>query len=106
MVHRVVVDAAALKGSPCADSEMMSTRSCPSCCPRCSSQSPPCTGREPSPSPYALANFLPAGTIRVFSPPSNVCGHEHAMDGWHPFSASTGVEGDSGLTFLVVHKFV
>jgi hypothetical protein len=91
---------------------------CPSCCPRCSyiPVSPPAPTSLPgTDSPYALVNFLPAGTVQIPISPHHSCNNEHAGDGWHSFNKESllphviSSEDESfvqQLDFLVKHKFV
>lgn len=79
----------------------MALQTCPSCCLLCSSKPPALT---PTLTPLSLANFLPAGTLRIDTPPTQSCDHTHEEDGWHRFTNPTG-EWD-GLAFLIKHEFV
>ncbi|TFK61006.1 hypothetical protein BDN72DRAFT_850036 [Pluteus cervinus] len=92
---------------------------CEACCNTLAHSGNPHNESGPSqPSPYALQNLLPVGTVHlsvVNDATPTLCTHNHAEDGWHPFQGSlflgwlTRLADDAlcgELDFLIKNRFL
>ncbi|KAI9508447.1 P-loop containing nucleoside triphosphate hydrolase protein [Russula earlei] len=91
---------------------------CSICCPSCASESAATRNRDSSHGPFAVQNLLPAGTLSLPIPQTNlkhICDHSHSAEGWHFFDGEallpllTDQESEilcRHLDFLVEHEFL
>ena len=93
---------------------------CDICCLACRSRAAviPADGTNSIRNPYAVANLLPAGTLRIpfaETDPEISCDHRHGDSGWHKFtdtSIALLVEPVAHgqlcrqLAFLISHRFL